>query len=290
MANKRIEYVLPNVSSIRQRGGLAERIDLASQFDCKYVEIPADLIKNGTEEVKTGVDIGMPLKKEHIPLLYSQDPIEKGNCNYILHTEPSVPRTDQYNIISQTVIKWHQPEWVHDFSVMVGNITEYFGIPADFIEIHPGDKRNAIPDIVEGMRKIFETQSRIWGDEPNIVLENRTGQMISRGKEIASLWNYIERSATDIIDKTGVVMDVQQLYTVTKTKFEQNLAMIPPSCLKGFHIHRKHGTPASSDQIPWKSVFSFIKTLNQPFFINPEVHHKNAVRPTIDFCELMMKG
>lgn len=289
MGNKGIEYVLPNVSNIRQRGGLAERIELARPFNCKYVEIPADFIKNKTEEIKTGVDIGMPLIKDQIHLLYSQSPIEKGDCNYILHTEPAIPRTDQFGNRAQAIIKWHQPEWVHDLSMMVGSITEYFGIPADIIEIHPGDKRNAIPDIVEGMRKIFETQSRIWGDEPNIVLENRTGQMISRGNEIASLWDYIECSATDIIDKTGVVLDVQQLYTVTKLKFEQQLAKIPPSCLKGFHIHSKHRTPASSDQIPWKSVFSFIKTLNQPFFINPEVHHKNAVRPTIDFCELMLE-
>lgn len=234
--------------------------------------------------------LGRLSKKKHIPLLYTQSPIEKGDCNYILHTEPSVPRTDQYNIISQTVIKWHQPEWVNDLSMMLGNITEYFGIPADIIEIHPGDKRNTNPDIVEGMRKIFETQSRIWGDEPNIVLENRTGQMVSRGNEIAALWKYIEESATDIIDKMGIVLDVQQFHTVTKLKFEQHLAQIPPSCLKGFHIHRKHGTPASSDQIPWKSVFDLIGAINQPFFINPEVHHLNAVGSTIEFCELMMKG
>lgn len=64
MGNKGIEYVLPNVNLIRLRGGLAERIELARPFNCKYVEIPADFIKNGTEERITGGEIGTPLKKK----------------------------------------------------------------------------------------------------------------------------------------------------------------------------------------------------------------------------------
>lgn len=287
MSRMQVEYVLPNVSDIRQRGGLKEREELAHQFGCTYVEVPADFIKNKTEELKTGLAVGTPFLKESIPLLYSQNTVENGDIKYILHTEPAIPRTDRFGIRIQAVIKWHQPDWVNSLSTMLLHITQYFGIPAKVIEIHPGDQRNTIPDIVNGIRTLCETLSRNWGDEPLILLENRTGQVISRGSEIAELWRYITTSAPDIVDRTGIVLDIQQLFTVTRSQCVQHLEMIPPDCMRGFHIHTKHGIPSYSDPIPWSNVFSVMAKLPNMFLINPEVLKLNAIAPTIGFCKSM---
>jgi hypothetical protein len=44
-----IEYVFPNTSDIPQRGGLEERWALAKEAGCSFIEVPADMIKNGSD-------------------------------------------------------------------------------------------------------------------------------------------------------------------------------------------------------------------------------------------------
>jgi len=54
-----VSYVYPNVTGIPQRGGLLQRLLLANKLGCKYIEMPADFIKNKTEITRTGLQIGV---------------------------------------------------------------------------------------------------------------------------------------------------------------------------------------------------------------------------------------
>jgi len=56
-----IVFTYPNIASFRQRGGLKQRQEALKAINRKYgtrdfqlIEVPADFVKNKTEERKTG--------------------------------------------------------------------------------------------------------------------------------------------------------------------------------------------------------------------------------------------
>ena len=90
-----VSYVYPNTSDLNRggRGGLSVRFELAQSSGCEFIEMPADFIKNKTEIELTGLDLGCTLTKEAVVTLYDPGSPSR-NLAYILHTEPSLPRTD----------------------------------------------------------------------------------------------------------------------------------------------------------------------------------------------------
>jgi len=120
------------------------------------------------------------------------------------------------------------------------------------------------------------------------LIENRTGQFISDGTEIHHFWEYLSEHHPHMKNKLGVVLDIQQLYTVTKKNFLEELATVPLEGIKGFHIHYRHRLTDMSNEIPWRQVFDTISSMEHDILINPEIHHKNKVKDTIQFCKRML--
>jgi len=282
---RNISYVLPNVTGIPQRGGLWGRWELAKELGCGCIEIPADFIKNKTEIERTGKRLGEFLTKEDIAILYEKDSALSPEIKYILHTEPSLPRNDGYGISHQAPLEWHNDDWVKRLTDMIVSLSQFFGLPAKAIEIHPGDKRNSFQNIITSIQSLLSQYKSKMDCEPLILLENRTGQFISTGIEIKLFWEYLIKEYPHMRNKIGIVLDVQQLYTSTKNHFLEELEEIPLESIKGFHIHTKHRMPKLSDEIPWRKVFEFISKINHDFIINPEIHHKNKIKEAIKFCE-----
>jgi len=135
---------------------------------------------------------------------------------------------------------------------------------------------------------IQERYEEAFHSIPEVLLENRTGQFISDGEDISRFWEYVKQKNPELIDNFGIVLDVQQLFTVTKQDFLHSFYQIPSECLKGFHIHRLYKPPKIDDGIPWKEVFEKIAGLSQDIIINPEIHHTNKVPGVIQFCEEML--
>jgi hypothetical protein len=285
-----ISYVFPNTSDISQRGGLEERWALAEAVGCSFVEVPADMIKNGSEVEATGQDLCTFLTKKSIAAIYKPTKSAALKISYILHTEPSLGRNDNYRITSQAPLKWYDAIWVDEFVRMIIDISDFLNMPAEKIEIHPGDRRNSFSDIVQAMQKIQEGYHQAFRTIPEILLENRTGQIVSTGEEIAQFWDCLASQQPELASSAGIVLDVQQLKTVTKNKFAASFSKIPDECLKGFHIHTLHRPLKVTDSIPWKIVFRKIAGLSQDIIINPEIHHNNQVEGVIRFCNEMLKG
>jgi hypothetical protein len=283
-----IEFVYPNTAEISLRGSLEERRALAGATGCSLIEVPADMIKNATESAVTGQGLCTFLNKKSIELLYKKSGRSLEKIRYILHTEPSIPRHDEYGICMQVPIRWYDPGWVSLFTQMVVEISNVLTIPAEKIEIHPGDCRNSFSDIVMAIRKIQEGYDHAFGAVPEILIENRTGQVISTGEEIAQFWDYLTMQDPGMEKSAGIILDVQQLKTVTKNRFTVSFSKIPGECLKGFHIHTLHRPPKASDGIPWSLVFQKIAGLPQDLIINPEIHHNNKVPEVIAFCKEMI--
>jgi len=279
-----ISYVFPNTSDILQRGGLEERRALAEAAGCSFVEIPADMIKNASEVAATGQDLCTFLTKKSITALYKPAQNPAGTIPYILHTEPSLGRNDGFGLKSQAPLKWYDDRWVADFIRMIIDISEFLGPSPAKIEIHPGDRRNSFGDIVRGVQQIQIAYEQGFGTIPEILLENRTGQFISTGEEIEKFWNYVVTQQPGMEKSFGIILDVQQLKTVTKNRFDASFSKIPVECLKEFHIHTRHRPPKLSDSIPWEFVFIKIASLLQDVIINPEIHHNNQVKGAIQFC------
>jgi hypothetical protein len=256
---------------------------------CKYIEVPADFAKSST-----------PLGKKAILNLYERggDALPE-ELKYILHTEPVLRGHD--------VLKWYDKRWLDQFANMIIFLSEFLGKPASVIEIHPGDRRkNFFEDITKSIRFLLDKYSETFGVEPLILLENRTEQRISRGREIRDFWNFLSENHLDLKDKFGIVLDVQQLYTRERRDLEKKLKTIqleilharfvkafdsiPSEAIKGFHIHCKHKVPDQHDEIPWKLVFDRIKRLESHIIINPEVLNEKWVEPTIEFCEDLLSA
>jgi len=185
----------------------------------------------------------------------------------------------------QPPLRWNDELWRVRFTRLVCDISEFLGSPAANIEIHPGDRRNSSGDILKGVQLLLAEYEKVFGIVPEILLENRTGQVISTGKEIAGICHCCETDYPELLQHFGIVLDVQQLYTVTKGKFLVELDAIPMEFVKGFHIHAKHQAPSIDDPIPWEEVFSRIRGIRQDLIINPEVLLMKNVGATIGFCE-----
>ena len=84
------------------------------------------------------------------------------------------------------------------------------------------------------------------------------------------------------------MLDVQQLFTKTKSRFLESLYAVPSDAVMGFHIHAKHRAPTDDDPIPWRNVFEWIRSIDHPVLVNPEVHHGKQVPETIHFCRKML--
>ncbi len=53
------------------------------------------------------------------------------------------------------------------------------------------------------------------GEAPLILLKNRTGQVVSTGRDLAEFWCTVEKHGVELAERLGVVLDVQQLFTQT---------------------------------------------------------------------------
>jgi len=261
------------------------------RFGCSYVEIPADFIKTPREAERTGLNLCDIPSKEKILLLYSHNTPGPERIPYILHTEPSLRRRDEFGMSPQASLRWNDASWRVRFIQMVCDISEFFGTPADKIEIHPGDRRNSMDDILKGVEGILSDYENKFGVTPEILLENRTEQVISNGKQIAELCRICETDFPDLLPNFGIVLDVQQLFTVTRKKFLPELYEIPMEFVKGVHIHaNNHQAPSKDDLIPWDVVFPRIRRIQHDLIINPEVLLMKNVEATIEFCREMLES
>lgn len=287
------EFVFPNLTknnlgSTSQRGGLSERWKLAGNLRCTFIEISATLIKNKTEEKLTSLKIGDFLTNNEIAKLYTSNNHIPMKLKYIMHTEPAltVPNLSGRRITPD--IQWRDEKWCDKYLEMIHNITRFFHHPASVIEIHPGFKENTFQDIARFISKLRSSYKKEFNITPLILLENRTEQFISTGKDIENYWHFLNYNFPELIQNTGIVLDIQQLYTRTTNNFFTQFNAIPQDCLKAFHIHTDHRAPMLNDRIPWKVVFGLISELDHSIIINPEIHQKRSVKTAIEFCKKLL--
>ncbi len=84
--------------------------------------------------------------------------------------------------------------------------------------------------------------------------DNTFRQHIQNEADINDFWRLFKDKYPDLVRHVGIMLDIQQLYAVTKDNFISEFDKIPKDCLYGAHIHTKHGIPPISDDIPWKHV------------------------------------
>ena len=290
MMKRNISYVFPNISTFNRngRGGLHQRYEIAEAHGCNFVEVPADFVKNKTEVKLTGKELGSVLGAQDIQSLYETGTPSK-DIKYILHTEPQLSRRTEKGLTCTPQLQWNNRKWVRDFANMAVAISKRFGVPPAGIEIHPGGRHNSYSDIVRSIITICENFEKSFNTIPFVVLENRTGQFVSNGEQILELWRALLFENQVLRKHAGIVLDIQQLYTVTKNDFLRQLDYIPHESVKGFHIHYRHRTPSVENNIPWVKVFAWIDRIDHEIFVNPEVHHHSQAKDTISFCKKMME-
>jgi hypothetical protein len=282
-------FVLPNTSEMNRggRGSLLDRVRFAESTGCALMEVPADFVKNKTEIRLTGLEMGSFLDRRAISLLYRAESAPPG-CQVVLHTEPEL------NVPG--ILRWHDERWVDCFVAMQLALVEHLGVPPTAIEIHPGDRLNSPAQILTGARRLIDAFGTAFGKVPLIFLENRTGQVVSDGRDLAEVWREAAGCGPELLSRFGIVLDIQQLFTQTSgrskntERFLASLRLIPDEALRAFHIHCRHGVPTLADPMPWQTVFGRIRQLKRPLFINPEIHHSNRIPAAMEFCRRLLQG
>ncbi len=137
------DFVFPNLSSLRQRGGLSSRASLAKELGCSYLEVPCDFVKNRGEVERTGVPVGSPLTPGAVAELYDAE-TRPAPLPYILHTEPSLPRRGEYGIPSPPApLRWYDRDWTDALVEMTILVAE---------RLNPSDA-DAVSDFLVRARK-----------------------------------------------------------------------------------------------------------------------------------------
>jgi hypothetical protein len=302
--NSNIIYTYPNTSSISQRGGLKSRYlklkEVNEQLNSpifQIVEIPADFIKNESEERKTGLSVGSFLDCNAVKEIYTNHHIF-NETKYILHTEPIFSRKGAKGR-KMPKIQWYNSSWFDKFCKHLFSIIDFFSSTPYAIEIHPGISekgKNNEKTLSRAIQRLHDTYTDRYGEEVLIFIENRTDQYIQDGSDIQSFWELFSRDYPDLIHKTGIVLDIQQFYTATKKfnkDFRIEFSRIPPDSLIGAHIHERHKAPRC-EYIP-REIWEFVAneqqwtSQNRAFHILPEVHPHSHVIETYNFCKNFLK-
>lgn len=187
-------------------------------------------------------------------------------------------------------LRWFDRTWVTKFIEMQVGLSEHLELVPYAIEIHPGSRPNTVVDVLDGAASILDAFSRRFGTEPLVLLENRTGQVISDGRHLAEVWRQALSKGDAFTSRFGVVLDIQQLFTQSAGRsrdvgrFSEHMSMVPDIAVKAYHIHHLHRTPTLDDPIPWRPVFDRIRCASKPVLINPEIHHAKYIPDAIRFC------
>ena len=229
--------------------------------------------------------------------IYSNEHII-NDIKYILHTEPIFSRSGNKGTCTPK-LKWYDPRWCKDFYEHLSNIIEFLGFSPYAIEIHPGKSENGknnIKTLSNSIKQLHNWYYTKYGKDVLIFIENRTNQQIQDGSDIKKFWRLFRDNNPDLISKTGIVLDIQQLYTSTKNlkkEFKVEFSKIPSDSLIGAHIHERHKKPEFK-YIP-KEIWEYIANENQwtntnrPFHILLEVHPHKHVIETYKFCKTYLK-
>lgn len=167
------------------------------------------------------------------------------------------------------------------------------------IEIHPGkydNGKNNFKTLSKAVKKLHDLYYNKYNKDILIFIENRTDQYIQDGSDIEDFWKLFSQLYPELVHKTGIVLDIQQLYTSTKKfkkDFKKEFSRIPKNSLIGAHIHERHKTPKCK-YIP-REIWDYVAIENQwsnqnrPFHILLEVHPHNHVIDTYQFCKKYLK-
>lgn len=302
-------FTYPNIGPFNRngRGGLRKRQKELKKINKKYgtvdfqlVEIPADLIKNVSEEKRTGLRVCSFVDEKSVKHLYTPGFLDI-EVRYVLHTEP-VSSKKGLNGSCTPKLEWYDPNWVTKFINHVFCIIDFLKIMPYAIEVHPGkfeNGKNSIKVLSQAIEALHTRYEQKYNERILIFIENRPDQYIQDGADIAEFWEYFKNEYPHLTDRTGIILDILQLYTSTKKygkNFESEFSIIPKESLLGVHIHGKHEgerivahqPPLIDDKIPWEYVSEHIKdwgTEKRPLHVLPEVHHAKHVEITYEFCK-----
>jgi hypothetical protein len=291
-----IKYTVPNLAIMKQRGSLGSRSgsllslnETLNSRDFELVEVPGDFIKNASEEIRTGLQVGsMILDGATAHALYSDESGDPTTpvASYVLHTEPALSRRGTIRITP--ALRWYDPGWVDLFLRHVLTIVDCLGRPPYAVELHPGYSQrgqNTLAAIAEGTKRVHCELSDQFGSSVQVFIENRTGQTMRTGLQMRQLWEDLAERCPSLAQVCGFVVDLQQLYTTTRAQFLAELAEVPAESISGYHIHRLHHEPSLDDPIPWGEAARLLAMVQRPLHILPEVHHREQLLATHRFCK-----
>lgn len=281
----RIEYVFPNLQDGRTCRGLNGKYEKARVFNCSYIEIPAIFIHNPSEEKITGKGYGEFLSEQDIEQIYEKDGTQPGDLKSIFHTDPGFAPGGLYK---PGCIRWFDRQWTMNYVAMVVKLADYLGKHPDVIEIHPGSPENTPENLVDAMYVLQSGYREITGHTPGIVLENLTISHMKSGYDFKKITGILNQKYPDLMDSCGLVVDLSGIGSAWKkhrVDYRESIQAVPKNAVKGIHFHCNHGRePVDLTTGFWRCMMSWVHSIQNPIFLNPEVHNMSQFEPLMNLC------
>lgn len=273
----RLRLVLPNLSSLPQRGDLAARWALAREFGLDAVEMPADLVKSRREEELTGLRMGAFLDRGAVDRLYAPG---GGEARYVLHTDPGIPRRDGAMVVPE--LRWREDEWTDRYARSLALIARRLGPPPEVVEVHAG-RGNGIGEVVAAMARLRDALSEEVGAAVTVAVENKAGQAVATAEDLIA-------AAERMGEGLGIMLDVPNLWKAGRRQAERGIKDIPADRLVGLHVHERHRAPAPGGTEDWEAVRRLLGATDRAVLVNPEVFHRSELLAALRFIGEALLG
>jgi sugar phosphate isomerase/epimerase len=256
---------------------LAERSSLAEELGCDTLEIPADLIKNPTEEDLTGQPIGGVPSNDSVSKLYRHG---LYGTKLILHTDPGILRHDHNGKIVIPKLRWGDPEWCDRYGKSVGKMVANLEGEVVGVEVHPGNEEGSLEDLARGIVDFSHGVRSVAGKQPLFLIENKYRQRVER---IETMIELIDRLPHN--EHFDLVIDVMNLWKTYRSRMPEAISSIPWVHVRALHLHFSHRAPSNDDPVGWPAIFEEVRGQPRSMFLNPEVFHTSELEKALSFIK-----
>lgn len=284
----RTEYVCPALNPLRN--DISSRWCEAELLSLSSLVVPAGFVHSPEERALTKRNYGEFLTGSAVEALYVDNGARHHGIRCLFQTDSGFDQTGY----RPSVLRWHEPEWVHRYVRMLAEIAECIGIWPDRIEIHPGKRTMTYRELAGAMVQIRKEFHEMSGKKPDLLLENIPQSPIHSGASLDHFWKELTTRFPSHVPGCGIALDVSGLFIAARRHRVSpisSLFAVPPEALRGFHIHQAgHAVVPGDNQGFWRELKTIARELENPVYVLPEVHTRDDLVRTLAFCREYLFG
>lgn len=275
----RAAYVYPNLQE--SQGDLPARWCEAELLGCSCLAVPAGFVQSPVVKRKYGEF----LTGSSLETLYGMGERACTDLCCMFQTDSGC---------EPSVLRWHDPAWVHRYVRMLAEIADCIGTWPDRIEIIPGKWTITDRELAGAMVQIRKEWYEMSGKKPDVLLENMPLSSLHSGVSLDRFWRELTSRFPSHVPGCGIALDVSGILAAAKKHRVSAIASlyaVPPEAVRGFHIHQAHcAVDPGKNHGFWRELRTIFREVKDPVYVVPEVLSRDDLVQTLGFCREYLFG